>query len=287
MTSCILCPIYRPDDKPRQPNRPPACDGDRRLLDSHLWEIPDLYVRLPDEQPAPGNATYDVHLPGGNLQVRGLNPLADALPAGPVRGLSRQPRVSGSKEPPAPTSLDRIDLSLPARQASVTLFARGEFGQDDDQIGTLSVATILDAWVRDWRDSLWPDHSLPAPTVPELARWLRTRADDACDQHPAVDEFAGEMKRVRHALRRQLGETTAQPETEPYKGVACQKCDLRGVLLRKPGSEYIECGNCGLLLTEAEYGYWRDRLAGYERSQRTPEEIAELLRRPVARRTAA
>jgi hypothetical protein len=288
MSTCYTCPIYRPDEqKARTPARPPVCDGDRRLLDSHLWDIPDLYERLPDEQPAPANAPYLVELPSGTLEQRGFDPVADLLPAGPVRGLSRQPRVSGSKEPPAPTSVDRIDLTLPARQGSVALWARAEFGQDPDQDGILSVATILDCWVRDWREALWPDHSLPAPTVPELARWLRNRVEDACDQHPAIDEFAAEMKDVRYALRRELGETEAQPETEPYKGVACQKCDLRGVLMRKPGQDYIECKNCGMLMTGPEYEYWRDRLAGFERSQRRPDEIAEVLRRPVTRRDAA
>lgn len=287
MSTCCTCPIYRPDGKPRLPNRPPVCDGDRRLLDSHLWEIPDLYERLPHEQPAPGNATYAVQLPSGDIQWRGVNPLADVLPAAPVPGPSKQPRVSGSKERPAPTSLERIDLMLPARQSTRTLFARGVMGIDDDQVGTLSAATILDTWVRDWRDSLWPDHQLPASSVPDLALWLRNRVDEACDKHPAIDEFAAEMKDLRYALRRQLGETEAQPETEPYKGVACQKCDLRGVLMRKPGSEYIECRSCGALMTDAEYAYWRDRLAGYERSTRSPDEIAEVLRRPVTRRDAA
>jgi hypothetical protein len=260
-----------------------VCDGDRRLLDSHLWDIADLYHRIPDDPPAPGNAPYDVDLPDGTIQRRGFNPLAGALPAGPVRGLSRQPRVSGSKEPPAPTSLERIDLTLPARQASRVLFARGVMGVDDDQTGTLSVATILDTWVRDWRNTLWPDQRLPVPTVPELARWLRNRAQDAADKHPTVDEFAAEIKDLRYALRRQLGETAAQPETEPYKGVACKKCDLRGVLMRRPGSEYVECGSCGLLLTEEELAEWTQRLAGYERSVRGAGEIAELLRRPVTR----
>lgn len=287
MSACITCTVYRPDADPRLPIRPPVCDGDRKLLDSHLWDIPDLYGRLPEEPTAFGNAPYMVELPGGRLEQRGVDPLAAAFPAGPVPGRSRQPRVSGSKERPAPTSLDRIDLTLPARAASVDLWARTEMGQDPDQVGSLSVATILDCWVRDWREALWPTHSLPVPTVPELARWLRNRVGDACDQHPAIDEFAAELKSLRYALRRQLGETEAQPETEPYKGVACQKCDLRGVLWRKPGSGWIECRSCGNLMSDEEYAYWRDRLAGYERSIRTPEEIVEALRRPVTRRDAA
>lgn len=285
---CCTCSVYRPDADPRLPNRPPVCDGDRRLLDSHLGEIPDLYDRLPDEEPADlDEHTYMLAHPTHGEREYAADPLAVLGGAGPVRGRSSQPRVSGSKEPPAPTSLDRIDLTLPARPASRRLFARGQLGLDLDQIGTLSTATILDTWVRDWRDTLWPDQHLPVPTVPELARWLRNRADEACDKHPAIDEFADEIKDLRRALRRQLGETTAQPDTERYRGIACQKCDLRGVLMRRPGSEYVECGSCGLLLTEEELADWTARLAGYERSVRPAEEIAESLRGVPTRPAAA
>lgn len=284
---CTTCSIYRPDEKPRIPDRLWVCNGDRRLLDSHLWEIPDLHARLVAEDPPPSaNAPYLVEMPNGVAHRRGVDPLADRLPAGPVRGPARQPRVSGSHEPPAPTSLDRIDLTLPARPETRPLFARGVLGLDDDQTGHLSTATVLDTWARDWRDSMWPEQNLPAPTVPELVRWLRDRADDACNLHPAIDEFAAEVKDLRYAMRRQLGETAAQPETERYRGVTCQKCDLRGFLMRKPGSRYIECRACGLLMTDSEYEDWRDRLAGYEWSVRPAEEVADALRgiptRPAA-----
>lgn len=287
MPHCVTCPVYRPDSDPRLPNRPPVCDADRALLDTHLWDIPDLYSRLGETIPAPANSPYPVEAANGTVAWRGVDPIADILPAGPVRGQTRQPRVSGTRQPQAPTSLERIDLTLPARPATRALYARGVLGIDADQVGTLSVATILDTWVRDWRATLWPDQQLPTPTVPELAQWLRNRAGDACDQHPTIDEFAAEIKDLRRVLRAHLGETAAQPETDRYKAVACQKCDLRGVLLRRPGSDYIECGNCGNLYTEDEYAYWLDRLAGYERSQRTPAEIAELLRQPVTRQDAA
>jgi hypothetical protein len=285
---CVACPTYRPDDKPRIPTRPLVCDGDRRLLDGHLAEIPDLHARLADQEPAePDLRTYVVDHPRFGERTYLAEPLSAVGGAGPVPGASSQPRVSGSRGSPAPTSLERIDLALPARPQTRALFARGVLGLDDDQTGSLSTATILDTWARDWRDRLWPDQHLPSPTVPEMVRWLRNRVDEVCDRHPAVDEFAAEVKDLRHVLRRQLGETAAQPETERYRGVACQKCDLRGVLMRRPGSEYVECGACGLLLTEDELADWTARLAGYERSMRPPEEVAEALRGVPTRRPAA
>lgn len=292
---CILCAVYRPDADPRQPNLPPVCDGDRRLLDRHLGDVAEMYGRLvhpdpPDTDDRTYILTVEQKLPGGAEITRyeveyDADPTAPIGGAGPVRGESRQPRVSGSAEPAAPAPLDALDLTLPARQATRSLFARGALGLDPDQVGTLSVATILDTWVRDWRDTLWPDHSLPTPTVADLTVWLRNRVDDVCNQHPAVDEFAAEIRELRSALRGVLGETEAQPETDRYEGISCRRCDLRGVLMRRPGDTYIECGNCGVLSTEEELADWAARLAGYHRSIRTPEEIAELLRRPVRHAT--
>src|SRR5690606_32327969 len=116
--------------------------------------------------------------------------------AGPVPGRWGRPRVSGTRSVPAPAPLDRIDLTLPARPAARRLLARGALGIDSDQIGHLSVATILDTWVRDWRDTCWPGTHLPAATVADLVTWLRTRLPDACQRHPRIAEFAGEVSQV-------------------------------------------------------------------------------------------
>lgn len=284
--SCLLCPVYRPDAEPRHPNRMPVCDADRRLVAAHLADVGDLHHRLthPDALPV-ADHLYEVYDRCGELLgVRHAEPLAPMGGAGPVPGESRRPRVSGSTpEPPAPTPLGALDLTLPAREASRALYARGQLGLDPDQVGTLSAATILDTWVRDWRGTLWPDHTLPVPTVAALVGWLRLRVEDACDQHPAVDDFAAEIRELRGSLRGALGDVDAQPETDQFEGVACRRCDLRGVLLRRPGDIYIECGNCGLLYSDDEYEAWRNQLAGYERSIRTADEIDDLLRRPLVR----
>lgn len=280
-SACVTCAVYRPDAQPRPPWLPPVCDGDRRLLDTHLGELPRLHDRLAEPEPVEvDDRWYPLAAEAGRLAR--VDPLAAVGGAGPVPGQSGKPRVSGSRERPAPLPLDRIDLTAPARPASRRLMVRATLGLVDDQTGHLSVATELDAWVRDWRETLWPDHHQPVPTVSELAGWLRNRLVTAIAQHPAIDEFAAEIRDLRNTLRGQLGETDPQPETMRFKGVTCRSCDLRGFLMRRPGDEYIECGHCGLLYTEAEYADWRDRLAGYERAIRGPEKVAELLRRSVA-----
>src|SRR5690554_6207766 len=265
--SCIICHIYRPDSQPRLPHTPPACDGDRRLLDSHLADLPDLHHRLAEPEPEPvEDRWYPLHHPATRTRpaattLHRAEPLDAVGGAGPVPGQSSKPRVSGSRERPAPVSLDQIDLTAPARPASRRVMVRAAAGLIDgeDQIGHLSVATELDAWAREWRDTLWPDHHLPVPTVAVLVDCLRHRLDDAIDQHPALDEFAADIRDLRSALRGALGETDPRPETDRYVGITCRRCDLRAVLMRRPGDAYIECGSCGILYTEDELADWTSR----------------------------
>lgn len=267
--TCVTCPVYRPDAQPRLPHLPPVCDGDRRLLDSHLADLPDLHHRLDQPEPAEvDDRTYTLPHPRDRqvTLVYHREPAAPIGGAAPVPGQPRQPRVTMTRTPPAPMPLDPVDLTAPARHATRRMHARGALGLDDDQHGHLSTATILDTWVRDWRDCLWPDHRLPAPTVPVLAAWLRDRADDAAACHPHIDDFAAEIRQLHHILRHALGETDPQPETARFEGVTCRRCDLRGVLMQRPADDYVECGNCGLLLTQDEYADWVTQLADEHRT---------------------
>jgi hypothetical protein len=280
---CTLCPVYRPDATPRHPDRTPVCDPHRERLTRDLAAIAAMHQRLIDPDPADIDTRwYQHHGRNGYIHWQRADPLADIGGSAPVPGRNDQPRVGGSRERPAPTNLDHVDLTATARAATIDVQMRAIFGYDPDQIGHLSVATELDAWVRDWRDSLWPDHHLPAPTVPNLVDWLANRVDTACDQHPAVDEFAAKMAALAHTLRAALGET--EPRPSPIDGVACRHCDLCA-LVRNPGDIYeAECSACGLLYTTSELHEWLGRLAAYERSVRTPEQIAQLVK---TRRTAS
>jgi len=158
---CVVCHNPR-----RLPTRPPVCEADRAALDSWLAEIPDLLARLD--------------------------------PAGTGNGSG--PKVSGSKDPPVPLSVDVVDLASPSRTGTLTITG-------PDQIGYLSVASELDFWVADWRLLLWPDHSLPVPTVAVLAGWLRNRTERACDEHPAIDEFHTKIRQIHRTLTRMVGDT--------------------------------------------------------------------------------
>lgn len=265
---CILCPVYRPDADPREPDRPPVCEGDRRRLAHELAEVVELHHGLANPDPehaAPSSVERD-------RQGRRREVWADLL-AAPIPGQSSQPSVSGTRDRVVPANLTAVDLTLPARQPNPTAQARLN---PEDTVGHLSAATVLDQWVRDWRDLLWPDHHLPVPTVPELAAWLSNRVDAACDRHPAVDEFAAELHHLHGALRVALGETKPAPTV--MLAVTCKRCDAVSQLKQYPGDEYISCDACGMLYTKDEYREWTGLLGGYERSQRSPEELAALMR---------
>lgn len=214
--NCVIC-------QQRPHERAQACEACRTRLGHTLANIHTLWTRLPEA----------------------FEP-----------GRSKSQRVSGSRETPAPANLDAIDLSARARPGSRAPYVRGLLGLDDDQIGHLSLATGLDAIARDWRDTLCPDHHLPAPTVPELITWLANRAEDACNRHPAIDEAVDELEGFRATLRGILGDFAPRPQL--CKGVACKKCDLRALYR---GEQWITCGNCGLLYSHDEYHEWTRQLA--------------------------
>ena len=291
--TCILCHIYRPDADPRTPVRPPVCEGDRYRLSREIADIRRLHNRLVNPDPVEvDNRRYDAQYQLWDAtakewvehnEQRRRDPLAAIGGVAAIPSRSNQPSVTGSRERATPVNLDTVDLANDARRPNATAAARQH---PDDQIGHLSVATVLDSWVRDLRDTLWPGLHLPPATVPELVAWLLVgvsdtspgaRIDDACDRHPAIDEMAIELHELRRTLRGALGESEPQPER--IEGVACRGCDLR-TLFRQPGDYYrAECGACGLLYTEAEYVEWVGELAADERGKRSTEEVQRVLQR--------
>jgi hypothetical protein len=224
-------------------------------------------------------------------QVPHLDPVARALPSGPTGSGSSGPRVNGSREAPVPIRVDAVDLAADARVLNLVprreaegrmlpcrrcrsyhrsgsyLPQREQRAGVVDQAGELSVATVLDGWVRDWREFRHRGEGLPDPSVPRLCRWLSDRLEWACDDHAAIGDFAEELHGVRNALYSALGLF----DIPDYKrGVVCRnpQCDALN-LVQRSGSKYIECLSCGRLLSEAEFGEWTQTLAGGLRAMGT------------------
>jgi len=182
--------------------------------------------------------------------LREIMAMHTLLPIVMVPGQSQGQRVSGSRTPPLPLRVDPLDLTLPARAGAV----HDVLG---DQIGHLSVATVLDSWVRDWSDTLRIGDQLPGIGVGSLVLWLRNRLTDACDTHGAIDVFAFEIRNLHRTLRVVTGLQEIRPE---HLDVPCRRCDLLD-LHRLPGQDRVECLSCGDLLTEEEFHRWCGLLA--------------------------
>ena len=200
-----------------------------------------VVCQLPDRTPERGQVCEpDRARIGHNLRdIARLYPLIDLQP-GRSAGGSRPAGKPGSR---LPLAVDPLDLTMPARNGSV-IDPRG------DQIGHISVASVLDSWVRDWCEMR--GENLPVPTVPVLVDWLSNRLGWACDEHSAVDEFAGEIKHLHSTLRTVCRETEPKPERI---WVPCPRCDLL-TLRRTPGDAYpVRCvsGSCEYARTEDEF----------------------------------
>jgi hypothetical protein len=175
-----------------------VCPGCTQRIRRHLADILDLYMRLD------------------------LRPGSSA----------GQPRVSGSREAPLPLRVDALDLTMPARGGTV-------HDQRGDQIGHVPVASILDQWVDDWREHRARGERRPEPpTVAVLVGWLDVRLDDACQDHPAIDEFAAGMRQLRADLRREVGDVDPGPRRRAWP---CPGC---GQLALVADEDHVRCAVC-------------------------------------------
>ncbi|MGC4886726.1 hypothetical protein [Micromonospora sp. DT227] len=289
---CVLCRVYRPDAAPRRPHRMPVDDACRHRLDRHLDDIDemtDALLNIDLTEPIDRRTGDPLAALGGAgpVRARSRQPLVSGsrertLPIDEdLVDLLAPARAGTIRDTLVPkTTTERVIV----RSREVVVDAGGTHIREvehavniarpvldpggnpilvaaGDQIGYLSAATVLDEIVRDWRDTLWPDQRLPAAAVPHLVVWMRNRADEACDRHPGIADNAQDIRELRSALRRALGET--EPLPRAILGSLCKTegCDEVSQLMRHDGSSYIECDVCGRLYTEAEYHDWTARLA--------------------------
>lgn len=169
-----------------------------------------------------------------------------------VKGSTAGAKVSGSRTPPLPLAVTALDLTMPARVCAV-------HDADGDQVGHPGVASVLDSWARDWQT--YRPELLPSPNVSSLTGWLTDRLEWACDSHPAIDDFAAELRSLVGVVRAAAGLT--RPKAEVKFGVPCRDCE-KVTLFRWPGSDYVECGSCPVLMTPEDYLRWTQLISAPE-----------------------
>ena len=295
----VICLVCQNDEA----ERPQVCDHDRARIVGTLRDLGPAYAALFADAESPTILGLLV-IDDGDFDSPRVETVY-GVPGGPTKAASGGATVSGSRDAPVPVNLDLIDLTAPARLGMVrdtrvpldparlavhepaemftvecelpggTVLERVPLRPADsralmlpagDQIGELSVASVLDSWVRDWIDVRGQREHAPAANVLTMVDWLGKRVDWACDRHPAVDEFADEIHRLLWACRRLAGELEPQPER--CHGVPCSRCDQLD-LWRHPGSKWRAiCGTCGRIYDEDDYERWVGSMAAYSKATR-------------------
>lgn len=131
--------------------------------------------------------------------------------------------------------LNAVDLTLPGNPPII--------GAPEDQSGHTPAAAQLAQWAEDWsgRDIVTADAASIAAFLRRGLRW-------ACASHPAIDDFARELRGIYTALRVAL-----HRDLSGRRYAAPAPCCGHRTLIRYPGADWIECGPCEALYDEDDY----------------------------------
>ncbi len=173
------------------------------------------------------------------------------------RSAGNGPKVSGSRAAPLPGNLDALTLRGPGALGNVWFAIDPETGEldyskadpetgllpEEDQHGQVPVFAALETWERDWRSYLgwqvtgrWT--SLET-ALTAIVRFLDAQLDWACDHHPAIDEFAAELRGVVGSMRAARGD---RPESIYVGRCPVGACGAR--LYADSWHDVIRCSAC-------------------------------------------
>jgi hypothetical protein len=252
----VTCPVCAK----REARFPQVCDVCRARLPAQLWELSDLYA-VASAALVPGSRA--------SQRVSGSRERGLPLSAGVMDLLTPVVRLGGrpvdstrdTMVPKVRAWRTAVDVTLDDGRVVVVEQWHREMVTSDgipvlvpagDQAGTgvkvgevlvplKPVAVVLDSWVRDWIELRAMRETRPQPVVADMRQWLVNRLGWACDHHPAVEEFAGEVTSELFALRAVLNVSRRKIRLkEP-----CPSCGMVLVLARDPGGgKVVECQNC-------------------------------------------
>jgi hypothetical protein len=159
--------------------------------------------------------------------------------------------VSGTRTAPLPVRLE--PLSLRAKGGMVTMMA---------------------SWEVDWRETRGMSPAERGSSERDLAAivlWLRAHLPWAVESHPAVDEFASELRDILHACRAaagllprvmRIGDCPADVD-----GQACG-----AALYADPQGERIRCRKCGTTWWRGQWMLLGRILRGEEKTEAVEDE---------------
>lgn len=204
---CVTCPRLRPNHTPRHYDVPNVCGGCRAHMAEDLRALPEHYAQLP--------AVLEPARRGGQ-------------------------RVSGTPSRSLGVSLEPLNLLSPAGSSGNVHDPYG------DQHGPLPALVVLDQWVSDWSDTRGQGEHLPAATVTSLTLWLAHRLEWACDHHPAIDDYAGEVSAMARTVALIARADRGRGEPVGRCPVLLRDDTRCGTTLRvDPYADVIACHRCG------------------------------------------
>ncbi|MFE2407105.1 hypothetical protein ACFXDE_02040 [Kitasatospora sp. NPDC059408] len=108
-----------------------------------------------------------------------------------------------------------------------------------------------------------PDDVREGTTATQAVRFLNAHLDWILEHHPAANEThepgsGNPAAQIRH-FNRTAKRFTSRDARMEQKAAPCKRCDWRA-LAHADGADYVECRNCGLLMTPAEYQDWASEI---------------------------
>jgi hypothetical protein len=235
-------------------NRTVTVDSITRPADPVAGVIPAAPVRAPSAQPRV-SGTRDKQLP---IDVTRADLLAPVVRIGgiPVDKVTTQAiPLMETVTVIENVVIEGVSHPIPIRRRRPVLDSSGHpiVVIPDDQVGRVSVAQMLDQWVRAWMDERYAgENRRPEPTVPALLFWLLDRLDWAYDHYTPIADFADEVHSTLTQLRTVLD--CHEPRPILCAGVECGHCRRRNCLYIPVADPYVECAGCGALYSLTEYG---------------------------------
>lgn len=106
--------------------------------------------------------------------------------------------------------------------------------------GEVTPLAVLDFWAQDWAGYL--EQAVPDLGVYSLTLWLAARLPWACDNHPAIDDFAEDLREITGQLRAFANRDRGERVGNCPRAYGTERCN--NPLFVDPYVNEIQCTRC-------------------------------------------